>query len=184
MLGARLVVSGLASRSLLGLAGRGGDPVALPRPQLRHGVLGGEQGLVRRREVGDGGAPPLLGLPRPLDRGRDLRDSLFVRAVELALRLRQLGRFTLERGDQLPKSPVERLEPALGSNDVLARRLPGVAGLARRFLRGPVALLRGPDFGSPGVLRFAERVQCRLGCGGGAARLPERRTSRLLASSV
>ncbi len=100
------------------------------------------------------------------------------------MRLRQLGRFTLERGNQLPKPPVERLEPALGSNDVLARRLPGVAGLARRLLRGPVALLRGPDCGAPGVLRFAERVQCRLGCSCGAARLPERRTSRLLASSV
>ena len=183
-LGPRLVVSGRPSRGLLRLPGRGGDPVALARPQLGHGLLRGEQGLVGRRELGDGGAPTLLGRAGTLERGRDLRDGLVIGVVELALRVGQLGRFALESRGQLPKSRLERLEPALGADDGLARRLARVAGLASRLLRCPVALLRGADGGTPRILRFAEGVERGLGAGGGAARLPERRASGLLATSV
>ena len=103
--------------------GRGRDPVALARPQLGDGLLGGQQLLVGRRELGDGRAPARPRPRRPAERGRDLRDGLVIGAVERRAALGQLGPSRSSARPLALRRPPERLEPALGANDGLARRL-------------------------------------------------------------
>ena len=162
---------GRPSRSFLRLLGRGRDPVALASTQLRNSLLPAS----RVSSAAAARRPRRANPPRPhRHAGARAQPPRWPRhrCCRAALRFGKLARFALERRGQLPKPRLERLEPALGADDGLARRLARMAGLARRLLRRPVALLRGADGGTPRILRFAEGVQRGLGAGGGAASLP------------
>ena len=127
------------------------------RAQLRHRLLGGQQRIVRGGEQAtalrqSSSARALLG-----ERGRHLRHRVAIASGKGPLSRSELRRLRFECGPQLGEPHVDDLEPALGTDDGLARRLPRSSSLARRLLRLPVALLGRGDRPLAGLLRLAER---------------------------
>ena len=146
--------------------------------QRRHRLLGSEQRVIRRGELGHGCPPRLLGCRSIGHRGIDLARRILVGAGEHVLCLGQLGRLPLERGDQLGEARASRLEPALDANHGLSRRLADARRLTCCLVGVPVALLCRGNRLSPGRLCLAEPCEAGLCRGRRSSRVAQRGSRR------